>query len=128
MKRLGLLCCLMLLFATNARTQNSTPPTAIVPIASAIDSGCTPTCTYTDVTPPPGQHFYFVLAYANGYYSVSSNSVNVTVPAGNNPATGKPYSVTLSWTASTSQSSSLNVVYLVYRGAPATAPVITNSH
>ena len=127
MKRLGLLLCLIALFATSARTQTLSPPTTVPPIASGVDSGCTATCTYTDVAPKPGQHFYFVVATANGYYSVASNSVNVTVPAGNNPATGKPYNVILSWTASATQGATTTVAYSVYRGAPPTAPVVTKS-
>jgi len=93
------------------------PPLNQTGVATNCDNQ-TIQCTYTDQNVPPGPHFYFVVAEdTNGNISLPSNVVNVTVPAGT-------HNVVLTWVPSTTP----NVTYFMYRGAPATNLTITNSN
>ena len=87
-----------------------------VGVATACDNQTIP-CTFTDPAVPPGPHFYFVVAASGTQYSGASNRVDVVVPAGT-------HNVVLNWTPSTTS----NVTYFVYRGAPATNLKITGSN
>ena len=89
--------------------QTPVPPLNAVGVATNCDNQ-TIQCTYTDQNVPSGPHFYFAIAEdTTGNISSASNRVDVTVPAGT-------HNVVLTWVPSTSS----NVTYFLYRGAPAT--------
>jgi hypothetical protein len=101
-------------FSTVLLAQQPPPPTTLPPLNSAgVATGCNNTsitCTYTDVSVPVGQHFYFVVAATVNGYSTVSNKVDVTVTSGQN--------VVLNWNPSATTSPV--PTYYIYRGAPPT--------
>lgn len=92
-----------------ALRQTPVPPLNAVGVATNCDNQ-TIQCTYTDQNVSPGPHFYFAIAEdTTGNISSASNRVDVTVPAGT-------HNVVLNWVPSTTP----NVTYFLYRGAPVT--------
>ncbi len=96
--------------------------TAVPPInATGAATGCDNTtiaCTYTDVSVPPGPHFYFVVASNAAGFSGPSNRFDVVIPAGTHNAT-------LNW--SPSAPFDPTVTYWIYRGSnPTNLQIVTS--